>query len=83
MKGGNTSLSVVTIPNYFYTRNLIPVEAFKNSPKSNYFQENTLYKKFKDINVSQNPRNDNKKFEQYNKTKYMIPIFFIFKLIQY
>ena len=80
MRGGNTSLSVVSIPNFFYTRNLIPVETFKNSPKNNYFKEKTLYKQFKDVNVSRNPRNDQNKFENYNKTKY-VPLNKISKLI--
>ena len=70
MKAGNTSLSVVTIPNLFYTRNLINVQAFKEMPKNQYFGEKLLCKKLKDLNFSGNPRNDLKKFEQYNKTRY-------------
>jgi len=64
---------LVAVPNLYYTRNLNEIQTFKKHPQKNYFQENVLFKKFRDINVSQNLRYDNKKFEDYNKKKY-IPV---------
>ena len=86
MKAGNTSSSLVSIPNLFYTRNLIEVQAFKDFNDGQYFCTKSLCKKFKDINVSGNPRNDSKKFELYNKTKFkpnnfISPITYDFKSI--
>jgi len=70
MKSGNSSMSPATIPNFYFTRNLIEVQAFKDLPKKLYFGEKRLFSKFKDLNLSHNPRNDLKKFEIYNKNKF-------------
>lgn len=78
MKIGNTSQSIVAIPNMYYTNDLLEVDAFKKVRKSEHFTEARLFKK-KDINLSNNYRNEAKKFEKYNKQRYK-PIYSIPKL---
>jgi hypothetical protein len=74
MKLGNTSQSIVPVPNFFLTRTLKEMDTFNISLyKKNYFRETDLFKKTADINISNNPRNRNRKYEQYNRTKF-IPV---------
>jgi len=73
MKLGNTSQSVVPVPNFFYTRSLVDRETFHISTKKRYFREKDLFSKTRDMNFCNNPRNLHRKYEEFNKTKY-IPV---------
>ena len=74
MKLGNTSQTQVPVPNFYLTKNVIEMDVFKtkNEMKKS-FREKDLFRQTKDINLSNNFRNKQKMFEEYNKTKY-IPI---------
>jgi hypothetical protein len=73
MKLGNTSQSVVPVPNFFYTRSLVDRETFHISTEKRYFREKDLFSKTRDMNFCNNTRNFHRKYEEFNKTKY-IPI---------
>lgn len=74
MKLGNTSQTQVTVPNFYLTKNVIEMEVFKTKNEmKKTFREKDLFRQTKDINLSNNFRNKQKMFEEYNKEKY-IPI---------
>jgi hypothetical protein len=74
MKMGNTSLSIIPVPNFYMNRTLYQMETFRIKKKKNYFKECELFKKTKDLNLSNNPRLNLNKFEDFNKTKYIPPL---------
>jgi len=69
---GNTSLSIIPVPNFYMNRTLYDMETFKIKKKK-YFKEKDLFQKTKDLNLSNNPRLNGNKFEEFNKTKYVPP----------
>jgi hypothetical protein len=71
MKVGNTSQTLITVPDMFYTRDLNEILAFKKNVtiNSKHFTERNLFKK-EVVNLSNNNRYNNKKHEEYNKKKY-------------
>jgi len=73
MKLGNTSQSMIPVPNFYLTKNVLEMEVFKPNDTNQFFKEKDLFRKTKDINLSNNFRNKRKIFENYNKEKY-IPI---------
>ena len=74
MKFGNTSQTQIPVPNFYLTKNVIEMEVFKtNNDMKSTFREKDLFRQTKDINLSNNFRNKQKLFEEYNKEKY-IPI---------
>jgi hypothetical protein len=75
MKLGNTSQSIVPVPNFYLTRSLKEMDTFNTTygGGKKYFRETDLFRKTRDINISNNPRNRNRKHENYNKTKF-IPV---------
>lgn len=70
---GNTSQSIVSVPNIFLIRDIKPVETFKIRKKDKYFREKNLLAQAQQLNINNNPVKNNRKLEEYNKTKY-IPI---------
>jgi hypothetical protein len=73
MKLGNTSQTVIPVPNFFYNQTSREIDTFNVSHRRRYFKEKDLFRMTKDMNFSNNPRKNLKKFEQLNKEKY-IPI---------
>lgn len=71
MKLGNTSQSTVPVPNFFLNNSLNQMETFEVSDKKRYFREKDLFRMTKDINFCNNPRNFNRKHENFNKQKYI------------
>lgn len=71
MKLGNTSQSIVPVPNFFYTRSLVDRETFHTSSERRYFREKDLFSKTRDMNFCNNPRNHHRKHEEFNKKKYI------------
>jgi hypothetical protein len=71
MKLGNTSQSIVPVPNIYLTRDLKNLETFNPCGKKKYFREKDLFRLTKDINLSNNPRNSFRKFDEFNRTKYV------------
>lgn len=71
MKLGNTSQSMVPVPDFFLTRSLKEMETFHVTNKKKYFREKDLFRLTKDLNLCNNPRNNHRKFEEYNKQKYV------------
>jgi hypothetical protein len=70
MKFGKSSQSIIPVPDLYYTRTLRPVETFNISKhKKRYFRPNDLFYKTQDINLGNNLRNINRRYEQYNQTK--------------
>ena len=47
------------------------METFKIKKKKGYFKESELFRKTKDLNISNNPRLNLTKFEDFNKAKYI------------
>lgn len=70
MKLGNTSQSKVPVPDFFITKNLKQMETFQVSDRKRYFREKDLFRMTKDLNFCNNPRNYNRKHENFNKEKY-------------
>ena len=70
MNLGNTSQSNVPVPNFFLNKELKQMETFQVSKSKKYFREKDLFRNTKDINFCNNPRNFNRKHENFNKTKY-------------
>ena len=70
MKIGNTSQTNVPVPNFFLNKNLRQLETFQISEGKKYFREKDLFRNTKDINFCNNPRNENRKHENFNKTKF-------------
>jgi len=70
MKIGNTSLSNVPVPNFFLNKNLKQMECFEVSTGKKYFREKDLFRNTRDINFCNNPRNLNRKHENFNRTKF-------------
>ncbi len=70
---GNTSLSQIPVPNFYMNRTLYEMETFKVKKKKSYFKERDLFRQVKDLNLSNNPRLNLNKFEDFNKTKYIPP----------
>jgi len=70
---GNTSLTTIQVPNFFLNRHHYNMETFNVKTKKRYFKESELFRKTKDLNLSNNPRNLLNKFENFNKTKYVPP----------
>jgi hypothetical protein len=73
MKLGNTSQSIVPVPNFFLNSTFSDVDTFKVSTRRRYFREKDLFRHTKDLNYSNNRRHNQKKFDDFNKEKY-IPI---------
>jgi hypothetical protein len=72
MKLGNTSQSIVPVPNFYYTRDLKPMDTFNISLyNKRYFKEKDLLRQTQDININNNPRNRNRKYNTYNKVKFV------------
>jgi hypothetical protein len=65
---GNTSQSIIPVPNFFLTRKLKSIDTFtnNNTRSRKYFSETELFKKTRDLNFSHNKRNNDKAFEEYN-----------------
>lgn len=72
-KFGNTSQSIVSVPNIFLIRDIKSVETFNTNKKDTYFVVNKLFSKAQQLNINNNPMRFNRKYEEYNKKKY-IPI---------
>jgi len=73
MKMGNTSMSIIPVPDFFLNKTLYDMETFKVIKKKSYFKEKDLFYKTKDLNLANNPRINLNKFESFNKTKYFPP----------
>jgi hypothetical protein len=71
MKLGNTSQSIVPVPNFFLNTTHREVDTFKVPTRRRYFREKDLFRHTKDLNFSNNRRQNNKKLEEYNKEKYV------------
>lgn len=72
MKLGNTSQTQVPVPNFYMTKSVIEMDVFKTkTDMKRTFREKDLFRQTKDINLSNNFRNKQKMFEEYNKTKYI------------
>jgi hypothetical protein len=68
MKIGNVSQSVIPVPDFFYTRSLKPMDTFNITQyNKRYFRPNDLFNKTQDINLGNNYRNRDRKYEEYNK----------------
>jgi hypothetical protein len=74
MKLGNVSQSIIPVPDFYFTRSLREMDTFSVStfPKK-YFTEKGLFKQTKDINLNNNLRNRHRRYEKYNREKF-IPI---------
>lgn len=70
---GNTSQSIVAVPNIFLLRDIKTVETFQTVKRDRYFKEKSLLAQAQQLNINNNPIKNNRKLEDYNKTKY-IPI---------
>lgn len=70
MKIGNTSQTNVPVPNFYLTKNIKEMETFKVSEGKKYFREKDLFRNTKDLNFCNNPRNNTRKHECFNKAKY-------------
>jgi hypothetical protein len=70
MKIGNTSQSNVPVPNFFLNKNITQMETFEISKGKKYFTEKDLFRNTKDINFCNNRRNFNRKFDEFNRTKF-------------
>ena len=74
MKFGNTSQSIVPVPNFFLTRNLKTVDTFTVRKGRKYYKEKDLFKEAKEFNINNSSKSHNyRKYDEYNRTKY-IPI---------
>lgn len=73
MKLGNTSQSIVPVPNFFLNSTFSDVDTFKVPSRRRYFREKDLFRHTRDLNFSNNRRHNQKKYEDFNKEKY-IPI---------
>lgn len=73
MKLGNTSQSIVPVPNFFLNSTFSDVDTFKVPARRRYFREKDLFRHTRDLNFSNNRRHNQKKYEDFNKEKY-IPI---------
>ena len=82
MKMGNTSLSIIPVPNFYMNRTLYEMETFKIRKKKNYFVEEDLFKKTKDLNLSNNPRLNLNKFENFNDGKSLIILSIVFSYLK-
>ncbi len=72
MKLGNSSQTQVPVPNFYLTKSVIEMDVFKTrTDMKRTFREKDLFRQTKDINLSNNFRNKQKLFEEYNKTKYI------------
>ena len=72
MKLGNTSQSIIPVPDFFLTRTLREMDTFSiSNQKKKYFKENELFRMTRDINLSNNPRNRHRKYEKYNREKFI------------
>ncbi len=71
MKLGNTSQSKVPVPDFFLNNTLKQMETFEISDRKRYFREKDLFRMTKDLNFCNNPRNYNRKHENFNKEKYV------------
>lgn len=71
MKLGNTSQSIVGVPDFFLIKDMKSMDVFTVSKKKQYFRESDLFKLTKDLNLCNNPRNNHRKFEEFNKKKYV------------
>jgi len=69
-KLGNTSQSIISVPNIFFNRDLKKVETFNTEKKYRYFKEKELLAQAQQLNINNNPMKNNRKFEDYNKKKY-------------
>ena len=70
MKIGNTSQSIVPVPNFFLNRTTRDLDTFHVPRRKFLFREKDLYKCTKDININNNPRNHNRRLDDLNRTKY-------------
>jgi hypothetical protein len=73
MKLGNTSQSIVPVPNFFLNSTFSDVDTFKVPSRRRYFREKDLFRHTRDLNFSNNRRHNQKKYEDFNKEKF-IPI---------
>lgn len=74
MKFGNTSQSLISVPNFFLIKDEKNLEIFKNKTfRKKYFREKDLFGKTKDLNICNNQRKNFRNFEKFNVEKY-IPI---------
>jgi hypothetical protein len=70
MHFGNSSKSVIPVPDFYHTRTLRPLDTFNTTKTYKpYFRPNELFLRTQDINLGNNLRNVNRRYEQYNKTK--------------
>jgi len=71
---GNSSQSIIPVPNFFYTRKLKSLDTFTNNNinTKKHFTEKDLFNKIKELNFSRNYRNNDKVFEEYN-TRRLVP----------
>ena len=71
MKLGNTSQSLVPVPDFFLNQTLKQMETFEVSERKRYYREKDLFRMTNDINLCNNPRNFHRKHEIFNKQKYI------------
>jgi len=67
---GNTSQSIVSVPNIFLIREIKSVETFNTERRNRYFKEKQLFSQAQQLNINNNPVKNHRKFEEYNKVKY-------------
>jgi len=68
---GNSSQSIVSVPNFFLLRKFKNIDTFSNNNPSskNYFSEKELFGKVREMNFSHNQRNNHKEFDEYNRKR--------------
>jgi len=68
---GNSSQSIVSVPNFFLMRKFKNIDTFSNNNPSskNYFSEKKLFGKVREMNFSHNQRNNHREFEEYNRKR--------------
>lgn len=71
MKLGNTSQTIVPVPNFFLNNNINQMETFQVSKSKKYFREKDLFQNKNEINFSNYTKNQNRKHENFNRTKYL------------
>lgn len=71
---GNSSQSVITIPNIFLTRDINCHEAFIPKNKKQYYVESKLIRQMKNINLSNNPQIKSNAMDELNRTRYIPPL---------
>lgn len=73
MKIGNLSQSKAPVPDFFLNKHPRDIETFHISKNKRYYRESDLIHMTTDINLNNNHRNNMRRSEDFNKTRYIPP----------